>query len=250
MNYKLTLQYDGTDFHGWQMQGEDRTVQAELTRVVSLLEGRAVVVHGSGRTDAGVHAEGQVASVRMEREITPERLRGAINGNLARDVRVIKAETVGEDFHARYSARSKTYIYRVFNAQVVSPFWYRYALGEARPLDLALMQEAARIFLGEHDWTAFSAAQSDAESRVRRVTRMEVASRWDERGQASLIEILASGEGFLRYMVRSIAGSLLAVGRGEMDIETIARAIETRDRSLSAATAPAHGLTLRSVQYD
>ena len=132
----------------------------------------------------------------------------------------------------------------------MSPFWYRYALGEARSLDLKLMREAARVFVGEHDWTAFSSAQADAESRVRRVTEIEVASRWDERGQGSLIEILASAEGFLRYMVRSIAGSLLAVGRGEMKIETIERAIETRDRSLCGATAPAHGLTLLSVQYD
>lgn len=250
MNFKLTLQYDGTDFRGWQLQGEERTVQGELTRVLSLLEGRAVTVHGSGRTDAGVHAEGQVASAHLEREMTPEKLRGAINGNLARDVRVMKAERVADDFHARYSARGKTYVYRIFNEQTVSPFWYRYALQEARPLDLSLMQEAAQLFLGEHDWTAFSAAQADAESRVRRVTRMEVTSGWDERALSPLIEIHASAEGFLRYMVRSIAGSLLAVGRGEMKLETVTRAIETGDRSLVAATAPAHGLTLLSVQYD
>ncbi|HEY0319935.1 MAG TPA: tRNA pseudouridine(38-40) synthase TruA [Pyrinomonadaceae bacterium] len=250
MNFKLTLQYDGTDFHGWQMQGEERTVQGELTRVLSLLEGRAVSVHGSGRTDAGVHAEGQVASAYMEREITPEKLRGAINANLARDVRVSKAERVADDFHARYSARSKTYVYRIFNEQVVSPFWHRYALQEARPLDLALMQKAARLFVGEHDWTAFSAAQSDAESRVRRVTEVSVTSRWEMRGQGRMVEIHASAEGFLRYMVRSIAGSLLAVGRGEMLSEEVERAISTGERSLVAATAPAHGLTLVSVQYD
>jgi tRNA pseudouridine38-40 synthase len=250
MNFKLTLQYDGTDFRGWQMQGEERTVQGELTRVLSLLEGREVVLHGSGRTDAGVHAEGQVASVRLEREIEPLRLRGAMNGNLARDVRVIKVEAVPDDFHARYSARGKTYVYRVFNEQVVSPFWARYAAQEARPLDLARMQDAARLFVGEHDWTAFSAAQSDAESRVRRVTEVEVSARWDERGRGRLIEIRASAEGFLRYMVRSIAGTLLAAGRGEMEGETVRRAIETGDRKLSGATAPAHGLTLLSVQYD
>lgn len=250
MNYKLTLQYDGTDFRGWQMQGEERTVQGELVRAVSLIEGRAVVVHGSGRTDAGVHAEGQVASARIEREISPEKLRGAINGNLSRDVRVVHVEAAPEDFHARYCARSKTYIYRIFNEQVVSPFWHRYALGEARPLNLELMREAARLFVGEHDWTAFSAAQSDAESRVRRVTLMEVTSRWDERGRGRMIEIRASAEGFLRYMVRSIAGSLLAVGRREMEPEDIARAIETGERERACATAPAHGLTLLSVQYD
>src|ERR1043165_6882513 len=115
INFKLLLQYDGTDFHGWQIQEGLRTVQGELTEVVSLLEGSAVVVHGSGRTDAGVHAEGQVASLRLEREFEPEKLRGAINGNLARDVRVMKVERVADDFHARYSALGKTYLYRIFN---------------------------------------------------------------------------------------------------------------------------------------
>jgi tRNA pseudouridine38-40 synthase len=251
MNFKLTLQYDGTDFRGWQMQAGERTVQGELTRVLSLLEGRAVVVHGSGRTDAGVHAEGQVASVRLsERAFTPEKLRGAINGNLARDVRVIRAETAADDFHARYSARGKTYLYRIFNEQTISPFWHRYALAEARPLDLERMREAARLFVGEHDWTAFSAAQSDAESRVRRVTALEVLSRRDERGQGRMVEIRASAEGFLRYMVRSIAGGLLAVGRHELELEAIEHAIRTGTRCAAVATAPAHGLTLLSVQYD
>lgn len=250
MNFKLTLQYDGTDFCGWQMQGEERTVQGELTRVLSLLEGRAVQVHGSGRTDAGVHAEGQVASVQIRREISAEKLRAAINGNLERDLRVIRLEPASDDFHARYSARGKTYLYRIFNEQVVSPFWQRYALGEARRLDLSLMQEAARLFVGEHDWTAFSAAQSDAESRVRVVTNVSVTSRWDERGQGRMIEILASAEGFLRYMVRSIAGCLLAVGRGELEVEAVERAIRTGERNSAYATAPAHGLTLLRVEYD
>src|SRR5688572_15246154 len=113
MNFKLTIQYDGTDFHGWQMQGELRTVQGELTRALSLIEGREVIVHGSGRTDAGVHAQGQVASVRVEREITPEKLRAAINGNVAKDLRIIKAQIASDEFHARYSAVEKTYLYRV-----------------------------------------------------------------------------------------------------------------------------------------
>jgi tRNA pseudouridine38-40 synthase len=250
MNYKLTLQYDGTDFCGWQIQGAERTVQGELVRVASLLEGRAVVAHGSGRTDAGVHAEGQVASLCLEREITPEKLRHAMNGNLARDVRVIKAEAVEDDFHARYCARGKTYVYRIFNEQFVSPFWQRYALQEARALDLTLMQEAARLFVGEYDWTAFSSAQSDAQSRVRRVTAVEVTSRVDERGHGRMIEIRASAEGFLRYMVRSIAGTLLAVGRGEMLTEEVEHAIGTTERSLKITTAPAHGLTLLRVRYD
>ena len=250
MNYRLTLQYDGTDFHGWQMQGERRTVQGELTRVMSLIEGQAVVVHGSGRTDAGVHAEGQVANVHLAREITPDKLRAAINGNLPGDVRVIEAAVAPDDFHARYSARGKTYVYRIFNAPVMSPFWSRYALHEARELDVERMREASAQFPGEHDWTAFSSAQADVQSRVRTITRLEVKESDDERGRGTLVEITASADGFLRYMVRSIAGALLACGRGEIDEEIIAHAIKSGERHLSVTTAPAHGLTLKSVSYD
>ncbi|MDT5121583.1 MAG: tRNA pseudouridine38-40 synthase [Acidobacteriota bacterium] len=249
MNFKLTLQYDGTDFHGWQIQGEQRTVQGELMRVLTLIEGREVAVHGSGRTDAGVHAEGQVASVNLTREIAPEKLRAAINGNLPRDVRVIEVAVVNDDFHARYSARGKTYLYRIFNSPIASPFWNRYALHEARPLDLRRMQTAARLFLGEHDWTAFSSAQSDARTRTRTITELEIKEHYDERGRGQLIEIQVSADGFLRYMVRSIAGTLLALGRNGIDEATISLAINKGDRSLVGATAPAHGLTLQRVHY-
>ncbi len=251
MNYKLTLQYDGTDFHGWQIQGNERTVQGELTRILALIDGGAVAVNGSGRTDAGVHAEGQVASVHLKREMSPLKLRAAINGNLARDVRVVETEVAADDFHARFSARGKTYCYRIFNAQIISPFWVRYAQHEARPLDIERMRECARLFLGQHDWTAFSSAQSDAQkTRVRNITSLEVTNRWDERGRASLIEITVSADGFLRYMVRSIAGTLLEVGRGRLDQSVIERAIKSGERALVGATAPACGLTLMHVQYD
>ncbi|HMF58187.1 MAG TPA: tRNA pseudouridine(38-40) synthase TruA [Pyrinomonadaceae bacterium] len=249
MFFKLTIQYDGTDFHGWQSQAEERTVQGELTRVLRLIEGREVVVHGAGRTDAGAHAEGQVASVTLQREITPERLRAAINGNLARDVRIIKCEPADDKFHARYSALEKSYVYRIVNAPVMSPFWARYAHHDARTLDLNRMRACARLFTGEHDWTAFSAAQSDVKSRVRIITRLDVEERFDERARAKMIEIRASADGFLRYMVRSIAGTLLSVGRGEMNEEIVERAIETGERSLAGQTAPACGLTLLEVRY-
>ena len=249
MNYKLLIQYDGTDFHGWQSQEGFRTVQGELERALSLLEGKSVNVYGSGRTDAGVHAEGQVASVELGREITPQKLRAALNGNVCRDVRVLEAATVSPEFHARYSARGKTYVYRVINAPVISPFWTRYAYHKARPLDLAKMQKAAEVFLGRHDWTAFSAAQSDVEDRVRTIKCLDVTQRLDDRSRSTLFEIKVSAEGFLRYMVRSIAGALMAVGRGELDNPAIAQAIETGVRPVVAATAPAHGLTLLSVKY-
>lgn len=249
MNYRLTLQYDGTDFSGWQAQEGRRTVQGELMRVLSLLEGEEVTVHGAGRTDAGVHAEAQVASVKLRRELEPRRLAAALNGNLARDLRVTGATVVPEDFHARYDAKGKTYCYRVFNESFHSPFWSRYALHESRPLDLARMRGAARLFLGEHDWTAFSAAQSDVKTRVRRVTALEVEERESARGRGRLVEIRASAEGFLRYMVRSVAGALLAAGRGEIDDGLIRRAIESGERPHAFVTAPAHGLTLVEVRY-
>ncbi|HKR59116.1 MAG TPA: tRNA pseudouridine(38-40) synthase TruA [Pyrinomonadaceae bacterium] len=249
MNFKLTIQYDGTDFHGWQIQDGLRTVQGELTTALSLIEGGQVAIHGSGRTDAGVHAEGQVASVQLQKEITPEKLRAAINGNVGKDLRVLSAETADDRFHARYSALEKTYLYRIVNAPVMSPFWLRFAHQDARPLDLEAMQNCAAAFLGEHDWTAFSAAQSDAENRVRTITRLEVNERCDQRANARMIEIRASANGFLRYMVRSIAGTLLVAGRGEQDVAAVELAINSGDRSLAAATAPAKGLTLLNVSY-
>jgi len=250
VNYKLLLQYDGTDFHGWQIQEGRRTVQGELTHALSLIDGRSVNVHGSGRTDAGVHAEGQVASVEIQREITMAKLRAAINGNIGRDVRVLAVETVADDFHARYSALEKTYVYRIVNGPVISPFWFRYAHHEARPLNLENMQRMTQLFRGEHDWTAFSAAQSDVEDRVRTVTHLEIGERIDERSPSSLIEIRVSAEGFLRYMVRAIAGTLMAVGRGELDRDAIDEALSTGVRPLEAVTAPACGLTLVSVLYE
>ncbi len=250
MNFKLTIQYDGTDFHGWQMQGELRTVQGELTRALSKIDSREVVVHGSGRTDAGVHALGQVASVNLQKEITPDKLRAAINGNLEKDVRVTEVEPAADDFHARYSARGKTYLYRIVNGPVISPFWLRYAHHEARALNLELMQDIAKLFPGAHDWTAFSSAQSDSETKTRTITDLTIIGRRHEPTRCCLIEIEMSADGFLRYMVRSIAGSLLAAGRGEMDAEDIRRAISDGDRSLVGATAPACGLTLVSVRYE
>jgi len=249
MNYKLLLQYDGTDFHGWQSQHGLRTVQGEIEEACSLIEGRSVNVYGSGRTDAGVHAEGQVASVTLEREITTQKLRAAINGNIGKDVRVLEAEIVPAEFHARYSALAKTYVYRIVNAPVMSPFWSRYADHEARRLDLEKMRAAGELFLGRHDWTAFSAAQSDVEDRTRTITQLEINERLDERSRSRLIEIKVSAEGFLRYMVRSIAGALMASGRGELDRSAIEQAIETGVRPVMAATAPACGLTLLSVKY-
>ncbi len=251
MNFKLLIQYDGTDFHGWQVQENDRTIQGELERVIGMLADSDVGVIGSGRTDAGVHAEGQVANVHIADErFTPEKLRSAINGNLWRDIRILKCERAEDDFHARFSAKRKTYIYRIINAPVMSPFWRRFAHHEHKPLDVARMQDASRFFLGEHDWTAFSSAQSDSDGRVRDVIDLSIDSRWDDRAQSAMIEIRVTATGFLRYMVRSLVGTLIDVGHGQKDSDTIQTAIITGNRDLAGKTAPAHGLTLLRVDYD
>jgi len=250
MNYKLLIQYDGTDFHGWQVQENDRTIQGELERVIGMLEDAKVHVIGSGRTDAGVHAEGQVANVMINRAFTPDKLRSAINGNLWRDIRILSAEKVDDEFHARFSAKKKTYLYRIVNAPVMSPFWRRFAHHEPKPLDLGRMTEASRLLLGEHDWTAFASAQSDGDSRLRTVLDFTIQSRWDHRASANIVKFQISANGFLRYMVRSIMGTLIEVGRGEKDSDTIQTAIVTGDRSLAGKTAPAHGLTLQRVDYE
>lgn len=249
MNYKLLIQYDGTDFHGWQVQENARTIQGELERVIGQLEDAPVKVLGSGRTDAGVHAEGQVANVKLDRAWTGDKLRNAINGNLWRDIRIINAERVDDDFHARFSAKGKSYIYRIVNAPVMSPFWRRFALHETRPLDIARMNDAARLMLGQHDWTAFSSALSESENKVRNVTACTVESVWDRRANTNIIEFQIRANGFLRYMVRSIMGTLLEVGRGEKDSETIQTALVSLDRGLAGQTAPANGLSLIKVDY-
>jgi tRNA pseudouridine38-40 synthase len=249
MNYKLLIQYDGTDFHGWQVQDSDRTIQGELERVIGMLEDAKVSVIGSGRTDAGVHAEGQIANVFVRRVFTSQKLAAAINGNLWRDIRILNAEKVPDEFHARFSAKQKTYVYRIVNAPVMSPFWRRFAHHEHRALDIPRMTQAARLLLGEHDWTAFSSAHADGDSRVRTVSDFTIDSRWDNRASANILEFQITANGFLRYMVRSIIGTLIEVGRGEKDSDTIQTAIVSGDRSLAGKTAPAHGLTLLKVDY-
>ncbi|MEJ7622399.1 MAG: tRNA pseudouridine(38-40) synthase TruA [Pyrinomonadaceae bacterium] len=251
MNYRLLIQYDGTDFHGWQVQENDRTIQGELERVIGMLADREVSVAGSGRTDAGVHAEGQVANFHLDSaRFTPEKMKHAINGNLWRDIRIMKAEAADDDFHSRFSAKRKTYLYRVVNAPVMSPFWRRFAHHETRPLDVARMNLTARLFLGEHDWTAFASAKSDGESRVRDVLDFTVESRWDTAANGAMIEFRITATGFLRYMVRSIVGTMLEVGRGDKDSDTIQSAIVTGDRDLAGKTASAQGLTLLRVDYE
>ena len=242
-NVKITLQYDGTDYNGWQIQPGGRTIQGELTRALSLLDQRHVTVHGAGRTDAGVHAEGQVASFKLERDFETRELRDATNGNLDRDIRVIAVEFVPDSFHARLSARLKTYCYRIWTADVVSPFVRRYVHHYRGPLDIEEMQRAAQLLAGRHDFRAFTVTASDAEGSIRTIQRVDISE------EENSLAIFVSADGFLRYMVRTIAGTLIDVGRGRIPVISVAEALSSRDRGLAGPTAPACGLTLFRVDY-
>jgi tRNA pseudouridine38-40 synthase len=246
-NYKITIQYDGTNYHGWQMQAGEPTIQGELTRVLSLLDKRHVTVHGAGRTDAGVHAEGQVASFLLEREFEPVKLRDAINGNLERDIRVLDVERVKTDFHARFSATEKTYRYVIWTGEVMSAFEYRYAYFHRDRLDVEAMREAASCLIGTHDFTAFTVASSEVESHIRTLKRLEIQVEREARGERLVIYVTA--DGFLRYMVRNIVGLLIDIGRGYREPGEMPEILASLNRAHAGNTAKAHGLTLLKVGY-
>jgi tRNA pseudouridine38-40 synthase len=240
-NYRLVLAYDGTDFRGWQRQPEGRTVQGVLEEAVRKITGRAVVVHGAGRTDAGVHALGQAAGFRGAFKLSDEVLLRALNAVLPEDVRVFSLEEAPPGFHARKSARSKLYRYRISLAPQPDPLRRRFVLHWPYPLKIGRMREAAGLFVRTDDFTAFSSNRD--RSPVRTVTRSELRRSGDE----LVYEIESAG--FLRYMVRTIVGTLLEVGRGRLapaDVEDIFR---RRDRARAGATAAAKGLTLVRIDY-
>ncbi len=240
-NYKLVLGYDGTDFRGWQRQPEDRTVQGVLEEAVFKVTRKRTVVHGAGRTDAGVHALGQVAGFRGAFKLTDAVLLRALNAVLPEDVRIFSLEQAPPDFHARTSARSKLYRYRIVLAPQPSPLDRRYVLHWPYPLKVGAMREAARLFVRTADFSAYSSNRD--RSPVRTVTRSELRRSGDE-----LVYTIES-RGFLRYMVRTIVGTLLEVGRGRIRPEDIEGIFRGKDRSLAGATAAAKGLTLVRVDY-
>jgi tRNA pseudouridine38-40 synthase len=233
---RITVAYDGTDYHGWQVQPGLPTIQAVLEEIVAGIEGRAVRVEGSGRTDAGVHALAQVAAFTIENPIPCDNLRRAMNRLLPASVRVLRAEDVAENFHPRFDAVAKTYRYTIFRDEVCPPIEWRYVYHHPYPLNEALMMTSAGVYEGEHDFSAFAAAdQDEPKSGVRRIFSSVI-----ERRENKLIYTVR-GSGFLKHMVRNIAGTLLEVGRGNIDAHTIP--------SKCGRTAPAKGLTMVSVEY-
>jgi tRNA pseudouridine38-40 synthase len=243
--FKITLAYEGTDLVGWQRQASGTSVQGLIEDVLEQLEGRPVTVHGAGRTDAGVHALGQVASFALERSITPAVLRQAMNAHLPRTIRVLNAAAVHPEFHARFDARTKTYRYRIWHSPVMNPFERAFALHVIGPLNLEAMSAAARMLEGRHDFAAFQATGGTVKDTEREVTSCRLIC---SRDRLVLLEI--TGTGFLRHMVRAIVGSLIEIGRGRGDAAWLAGVLESRDRTHAGPTVPAHGLFLVGVEYD
>lgn len=249
-NLKLVLAYDGTDFCGWQVQPELPSIQRMLAAAIGRITGENVLPQGSGRTDAGVHALGQVASFQTESVIPGANLAIALNDLLPASIRVLEANEVPGDFHARKSAKAKTYRYRIYRDAICPPFSARYVWHYPYPLDFDAMKEAAQLIEGEHDFTSFAAADPERNSEEgshRDNVRTIFSSHWQQDGAEFIYHV--RGNGFLHHMVRNLVGTFILAGKGTLKPPDVFRILEATDRSAAGATAPACGLYLMSVEY-
>ncbi|OCA91643.1 tRNA pseudouridine(38-40) synthase TruA [Pseudobacillus wudalianchiensis] len=241
---KCTIAYDGAKFSGYQVQPNSRTVQEELEKALALIhKGSEIKVTASGRTDAGVHARGQVIHFDTSLAIPDARWPSALNSRLPEDIAVKQAETVPDSFHARFSAAGKEYRYKIYQDQVRDPFNRFYACQSPVKLNTSLMEEAGRQLIGTHDFTSFCSAKTEVEDKVRTITKLEVVEKGEE------IELRVAGSGFLYNMVRIITGTLMEAGKGKISPDDISSILAGRDRSLAGKTAPAEGLYLWKVFY-
>ena len=241
--YKIVLQYDGSRFAGWQTQKNQKTVQGTVTDALKTLSAEKATVVGAGRTDAGVHALGQVAHFQLKEGRDPEGLHRALNGLLPWDIRVRRLNSVKKDFHAQKNALKKRYEYRIYNGYVLSPFLRGYVYHVFRPLDFEVMQRACELLHGRHDFSGFAAASTTVKDRRRKV----LLSSLKKRGGLILYRIEA--DGFLHHMIRNIMGTLLQIGAGKRSPEDVARILLSKDRRKAGPTAPAHGLYLVRIWY-
>ena len=243
MRFRLTLAYDGGNYCGWQLQPGKDSIQGRVEGALAAIFGGSVRVYAAGRTDAGVHARGQVAAFDVPRPFGAADLLRALNAVLPRDIVVTKALPAADDFDPRRDARSRIYEYRILNRGRRSAFDYRYAWRAGLPLDLSAMNAAAAQFIGEHDFAAFRTLGSEQLTTVRKV----LVSEWRRDGDRLVYHVEATA--FLRHMVRTMVGAMVAVGSGKLPLERIGQLIEGRDRGLAPAAVPAHGLFLLAVRY-
>ena len=253
-NLKLTLAYDGHDFAGWQVQPDRLSVQGTLVSAFEHLTGEKTLPQGSGRTDAGVHALAQIASVTTNSPIPADNLVRALNDILPRSIRVLAAEEMPPEFHARRSAIAKTYRYHIYRGAICSPFQARYVYHHPYPLAESRMIQAAALVQGEHDFTSFAAVDPERGKKSQPGMRLEInnvrtifLSKWQRHADELIYTV--RGNGFLHHMVRNLVGTFLMVGKGSLTVADVRRILELRDRSAAAATAPASGLFLVSVEY-
>jgi tRNA pseudouridine38-40 synthase len=272
--WKLTLAYDGTGFRGWQVQPGERTIQGEVQAALGRICGESPLPQGSGRTDAGVHALGQVASFALAAPIPAENLQRALNRTLPPAIRILEAKTMPGTFHARHSAVAKTYEYRVFRGAICPPFLAPYVHACSWPMDVETLQRSARLFEGQHDFLSFTATDPDlascdldedaepdkrpiprpgfqAEPPMPATVRTIFSSGWEARPSpdGELLVYRVRGSGFLHHMVRNLVGTMLDVGRGRTRVDEIPGILAARNRAAAGPTAPAQGLFLHSVEY-
>lgn len=244
-NIRLLVEYEGTRYAGWQVQKTEATVQGELMAAVARITGEEVVLTGASRTDAGVHARGQVANFRTSSAIPSENILRGLNSLLPRDIVVRRADDVPVELDSRRDSTGKTYLYMILNRTAPSALLRRWAWHVTRPLDLYAMRRAATRLVGERDFTSFSCTDTDVNHFVREVTSVEITEGCEE----GLIEVTVRGTAFLRHMVRIMAGTLVEVGLGKLAPEEVDGVIEARDRTAAPMTAPSHGLFLMKVDY-
>ena len=247
-NLKIILAYDGSEFSGWQVQPEKATIQGTLASAIGRVTGENVLPQGSGRTDAGVHALAQVATFTTKSPVPAENLAKALNDVLPASIRVLEASEMPMEFHARKSARVKTYRYRIYRNSICPPFLARYVWHYPYPLDEEAMVRAASLAIGEHDFTSFAAVDPERgrDHEVSNVRRI-LSSAWERQGEELIYNV--RGSGFLHHMVRNLVGTFILVGKGTLQPGDITRILLARDRSAAGATAPASGLCLVSVEY-
>ncbi|MDT8860866.1 tRNA pseudouridine(38-40) synthase TruA [Alkalihalobacillus sp. MEB130] len=242
-NYKLTIQYDGGRYKGWQRLGNtENTIQGKIENVLSEMVGKNIEIIGSGRTDAGVHALAQIANVKLAEKLQEFEVQQYLNRYLPHDISVTDVKLVNDRFHARYNAKDKTYLYKIWNESYTNPFMRKHSLHVEKKLDLEKIKEASRYFEGEHDFTAFSNAKSKKKSMVRHIYSIQIEE------EAGFINIRIKGNGFLYNMVRKMVGTLIDVGLGERNPEEVKNMLESHDRSL-AGFADAHGLYLEKIDF-